>query len=238
MVRGLSLVMWCFWLSLALCGVMACASFVPAVVPAQQPEAKPTPSATTTSAHSDPSQALKDTLRSGWELYSKHQDGPAQEKLQQALAMAREEKSAWAEGEADRILGLVALRATKYSEAEAEFNQALALFESVPAPASIAHTHGHLGAVKNYLGKPNEALELYRKALSEFEELHDSRDEALVLENFAFIDILSASERDAAMERGLKLARDVGDKKLEASFLHHIGDRMFSAGNFAGASKS
>ena len=220
---------------LAPCAAMVCALLLPGALTARQQGAKVAPGLTPTDPQFGLSQALDEALRTGWQLYMKHQDGAALEKLQQALSLAREEKNTWAEGEAHRILGLIALRAAKYPEAGAELNEALVFFESVDAPPSIALTHGHLAAVKNYMGKPAEALELYRKALSEFEELHDLAGQARILENLLYVDAVPASEKASYRERGLQLARELGNKSLEAKFLHRTGDALFSAGDFAGA---
>ena len=208
---------------------------LPPSLPSKPQDAKSSPSPIVTYQEPDLSPALKDVLKTGWESYMKHQDDSAREQLQRAVALAREERNVWGEGEAHRILGLIALRAAKYPDSQAELSQALALFESVPSPPSIARVHMHLGAVANYMGKPAEAGEFYRKALSEFEELHDLSSEALVLHGMVFVETLPANEKDAYRDRGLKLARELGDKKLEGQFLHRMGDVLFTAGNFAGA---
>ena len=178
---------------------------------------------------------LSKTLREGWNLYIKRQDEASQEKLERALKLAQDEKSVWGEGEAHRILGLVALQDAKYLASKSELKQALALFESISSPWSTALTLKHLGAVENDMGQYAEAIAYYRKALSEFEQLHDVIDQAYVLEGLMFIDALPQSERESYTEQGLKLARQTGNKGLLGHFLHSIGDHLFTSGNYAAA---
>jgi len=199
---------------------MASALLRPVALPARPQEAAGKSATGATSPPSSPSQTLNEALKGSYELYTKHQDGAAQERVQRALTLAREETNAWGEGEAHRILGLIALRAAKYPEAEVEFNQALALFESVPSPPSIARTHVHLAAVLNYMGRPAEAIELYRKALSEFEEHHALSDQAGVLENLLYVDTLPASEKDASESGGWSWPESWGTRRSkDVSFI-------------------
>jgi CHAT domain-containing protein/tetratricopeptide (TPR) repeat protein len=149
--------------------------------------------------------------------------------------MAQDEKSSWGQGEAHRILGLLALHAAKYPEARLEYDQALSLFESVPSPPKIALVHSHIGAVANLMGQRSEAAEQYRQALTQFEALGDLRSQANVLENLLFVETIAPDERKTYIGQGLVLSRKIGDKNLEGAFLHHIGDDLFSKGDFAGA---
>ena len=178
---------------------------------------------------------LQGLLKDGWNLYIKRQDDASRENVEKALTLAKEEKNIWGEGEAHRILGLLALQEAKYPESKSELEQALALFESVSATWSVAFVHKHLGAVENGLGHYAQAVDYYQKGLSEFEKLHDVIDQALVLEGLMFIDSLPMSERDAYAEKGLTLARQTGNKALAGHFLHSIGDHLFNSGDYATA---
>lgn len=181
------------------------------------------------------SPALQQLLKQGWDLYDKHQKEAAHGTFESALALARNEKSVWGEGEAHRGLGLLAMEAANYPAAEAEFAQALALFESLPAPASVAQVLLHSGKVASLMGKRTESAAHLHKALSAYEAAGDLRGEALVFLNLNHNEGISAEEQNANRERGLNLARQLGDKKLEGAFLHDWGDKLFMAGDFAGA---
>jgi len=220
---------------LRMCYTLVCGmTLFPAFSYAQQ-----TPNSTAGTAgatkESQLSPALNDLLKNGYALFIKHKDEEARETLVRAVAMAQDEKSAWGQGEAHRILGLLSLRAAKYPEARREYDQALGLFESVPSPARVAMVHWHIGAVANFMGQRSEAADQYRLALTQFRALGDSKSQANVLENLLGVSGISPDESKAYAEEGLALARKIGDKSLEGSFLHHLGDDLFTKGDFAGA---
>jgi CHAT domain-containing protein/tetratricopeptide (TPR) repeat protein len=224
-----------FRLWLGLGWAVVCGIALAAPLKSQQQGAKSASTVASTPQEAQLSPALKQLLEDAWGLYEKHQNDAARERFERALTMAREEKNVWGEGEIHRGFGLLAYIAADYPTAQAEYEQALKLFEYISAPSSIARVHIHLGVIANYMGRRTEAVELYRKALSEYEELHDLSGQAAVLEKMTSVDTLARTERDAYAERGLGLARKLGDKKLEGAFLHGIGDSLFMKGNFAGA---
>lgn len=178
---------------------------------------------------------LEKLLKDSWALHAKHQDDAAKEGLTRALTKARDEENVWAEAESHRLLGLLAFYAAKYPDAQSELEHALELFGSAPSPGGVARSHQHLGAVLVYMGKRAEGADLYRKALAEFEALHDVASQAQVLQNLCMVDTLPAAEKGADLERGLKLARELGNKSLEGQFLHSLGDGLFSRGEYAQA---
>ena len=157
-----------FRLWLALCSALVWGLVLPPSLPSQQPDAKSSPSPVVTSQAPELNPALKGALKAGWDSFMQRQDDSARQQLQRAITLAREERSAWGEGEAHRILGLIASRNAQYPESRAEFGQALALFRSVPSPPRIALVHMHLGVVAAFLGKAQEAIDLYRQSLSEY----------------------------------------------------------------------
>ncbi|HKW62799.1 MAG TPA: CHAT domain-containing tetratricopeptide repeat protein [Candidatus Acidoferrum sp.] len=178
---------------------------------------------------------LDGLLRQSWQSLTKHDSEAAKNSVRSALALAREQKNAWGEGEGHRILGLLALEAADYPGAQKEFDQALNCFESEHSSQRVALVHQHNGVVAYYLGKPMEAIALYRQALSEFEAVHDLNDQASVLQNLALIDALPTGEREEYLERGLALATELGNKVLVGRFLHALGDQLFGRGDYAGA---
>ncbi|HYL84026.1 MAG TPA: CHAT domain-containing tetratricopeptide repeat protein [Candidatus Angelobacter sp.] len=151
------------------------------------------------------------------------------------MKLAREEKNSWGEGEAHRILGLLAVQKAVYPVAQSEYEQALVLFETAQSPGGIALVHMHLGLVASDMGKPAEAVTLYRRALSEFEALNDLIDQARVLQSLAMTESLTGSEVNAYEMRALELARQAGDKGLTGHILHSMGDHLFVSGDYAGA---
>jgi CHAT domain-containing protein/tetratricopeptide (TPR) repeat protein len=214
---------------------IVCAFTLVPALHSQRQDSKSTPSSATALKQPQLSPALNDLLKNGWGLFMRHQDDAARELLVRALALAQEEKNDWGQGEAHRILGQIALRAAKYPDAQTELTQALAFFESVPSSQRIALVLWHLGDDAFFMGKRTEAGELYRKALSQFEALGDLSSQANVLENLQSVETIAPEERKLYTERGLILARKIGDKSLEGAFLHHMGDALFTAGNFAEA---
>lgn len=178
---------------------------------------------------------LNNLLRESWRLYTSRQADAAKTSLQSALELAQQQKNTWGEGEGHRILGLLALDAADYPDAQKEFDQALALFESAHSSQRIALLHQHEGAVAYYMGQPAEAAELYRQALTEFDAVHDLNSQASVFQDLALIDALPSREREEYSERGLALATELGNKVLVGRFLHDLGDQLFGRGDYAGA---
>lgn len=194
----------------------------------------------TTGARSEPkgtslSPQLKTLLREGYSLFEKHQDDDARERLERALVQAREENNSWGEGEAHRILGLILIHAARYLNAEAELGQALSLFESSDAHDRVALVHGQLGVLAGLMGNRPEAARLFRLELSEYEALADLQGQAMTLQSLGMTEGIPKDERAEYLQRGLNLARRLGNRRLEGSFLHNWGDGLYTQGDFAGA---
>jgi CHAT domain-containing protein/tetratricopeptide (TPR) repeat protein len=213
--------------------LLSCAALLTALCSYSQDKSAATPA--TKPAPQPLSPELDKLLRAGWDLFNKKQGDAAKERLDQAVRLAREENSKWGEGEAHRILGLIAVQHAQYPLAQSEFEQAQALFEAVSSRQRLAFVHMHLGLVANYMGKPSEAVDCYRRSLSEFEELNDLVDQALVLQSLAMAESIPGDERGAYERRALDLAKQVGNKRLAGGILHSMGDHLFTAGDYGGA---
>ncbi len=197
-----------------------------AVPPSQAQQAAPTPT---------PATSVEELLREGFRLYGRDEYEPARQHFERALTLARAEKNLGAEAEAHRGLGLILYHKAAYPAAQAELKQALYLFEILSDRLGIARVHNHLGSVARYTGNLTEAQELYRKALAEYEALGHLRGQAAVLLNLTLGLGLPSEEEEKLLQQGLEISRQLGDKGLEGSFLHTLGDKYFVQGNFSAA---
>lgn len=218
--------LWGFVVVISLC--------FPASVPAQQSETG-LPPGQSASQQIGPSPALKELLAGGFELRKKRQVKESRDQFERALSLAREEKNRWAEAEAHRGLGLLLLDAAQYPAARLEFEEAVSTFLSLNSARNVAQVHLHMGALAGFVGNRAEALALNEKALAEYESLGDSKGQLLALENLALTEGIPPKEKSDYLQKGLDLARKVGDRQVEGHLLHVWGDLFFTAGDYAGA---
>ena len=193
-------------------------------------------SATSAPAQADrPAGRIELLLQEAFRLYDQDQLDNARKLFEQALALATEEKNVRAEAESHRGLGIILYERAEYASARSEFELALTLFERLPDRAGVAKVTTHLAGVAQMTGDVKEARERYRRALAEYESLGDRRGQARVLLGLTYWLGLDVAEEQSVLERGLVIAKELGEGRLEASFLHQWGDALFTRDDYAGA---
>jgi CHAT domain-containing protein/tetratricopeptide (TPR) repeat protein len=120
----------------------------------------------------------------------------------------------------------------EFPAARKESELALEVLEKSQNVLGAAQIHTHLGKILDYLGDIDSAREHFQQAVNEFEALGMLREKATALKGLA---MTGAPDAGKLQEQALAIARQVGDKYLEAGILENIGDNLFAQGQFAGA---
>jgi CHAT domain-containing protein/tetratricopeptide (TPR) repeat protein len=129
-------------------------------------------------------------------------------------------------------LGLILYYKAEYPAAREESEQALALFRKLQDPVSEAQTNGRLGAIAYAMGDESSAREYYRQALRSYDAMGALSQKAAML-----IDLERVHEPEGRklLQQALEIARQIGDKNMEAAALHNLGDSLRTAGEFDAA---
>ena len=172
-------------------------------------------------------------LKGPWQLYNsgKLQEASAgfRSVLQAAMAAEDRQAQAWCHFG----LGTVLEKGAQYPAALDEFVHALTLYESVRDESGMAYADSELGEIAEYMGNAAAAREYYRTALGICRRLGLPSLQARVLG--ALAGLSDAAEAEHLVNEELSIARQTGDKQVEAKVLHDFGDFEFTAGKFDAA---
>lgn len=160
-------------------------------------------------------------------------DGAA-ERFTAALAYALDTRNQSLEAGCHRGLGAIAHDQGRYADALDEHRRSRALFLAIGDQANAARGHQDVGVALFWLGRRDEARTAWDEALSTFVALGDQAAQASVLRNLVFLS-RNATERSGLIERGLSLARSVGDLLAIAELLSSRSDAAFTAGDYRAA---
>jgi CHAT domain-containing protein/tetratricopeptide (TPR) repeat protein len=155
-------------------------------------------------------------------------DLDANEKLLAAAAeAAAREQNIQIEAQARRYLGGNLNQRSRYAEAEKELKAALPLIEKLNIPAELASINTTLGSVSYSLGNRDQARRYYEQALSIYASLNNRSAMARVHYSLSIFD----RDKDH-IQKGLELAREVGDRRTEAELLHSWADDAYATDGF------
>jgi CHAT domain-containing protein/tetratricopeptide (TPR) repeat protein len=126
-------------------------------------------------------------------------------------------------------LGLIHYYKAEYPAARAESEQALVLYRTLQDPVSEAQTNGRLGAIAYNVGDQSSAREYYHQALRSYDAMGVLSPKAALL-----VDLERAGEPEGRklLQQALEIARQIGDKNLEAAALLNLGDNLRAQGEF------
>ena len=213
---------------------LACALSRAQQQPGASPQPNPTQSnhreskASTASFGIGPdSTPLYPELRQASELSRVHKADEAIAGFQSSLEKAIAGKDLPAQALAHGGLGLVLMRKAEYPAARKEIEQALALLQTIENPVGIAQCHASLGAILYALGDSSAARDQYWQAIAGYETLGMLSEKAHMLRNIA---MAGAPDGGKLQEQALAIARESGDKDVEAQILAGIGDGLFNRG--------
>ena len=169
-------------------------------------------------------------LKGPWQLYNsgKLQEASAgfRAVLQAAMAAADRQAQAWCHFG----LGTVLEKGAQYPAARDEFALALPLYESVHDESGMAYAGAELGSTAQHMGDAAGAREYYVTALSICRRLGLLSLQTRILGALALLS--DGAEAQRLVDEQLSIARQAGDKQVEAQVLQGIGDTQFTAGKF------
>src|SRR5579864_4100912 len=129
-------------------------------------------------------------------------------------------------------LGTILYRKAQYQEARSEGEQALALYHTLQDSVSEAQVNVLLGNLGHSSGDDVDARAHYHRALESFDAMGALAQKAAILR---YLEMAGDPDGDKLLQQSLELARQLGDKNLEAGVLHDLGDRLRAAGDFEAA---
>ncbi|HWX41163.1 MAG TPA: tetratricopeptide repeat protein, partial [Blastocatellia bacterium] len=148
------------------------------------------------------------------------------------MAKATEAGDVYAEARAHGGLGAISFNKANYPEARAEFEIALALFQSIHDRKGEADAGSRLGSVYSKMGDNSTARQYYRRSIEAYDRLGLQREKGFDMYKLAMID---EPDSDRLCQEALDIGRHIGDKNLQAMVLHLQGDSLFKHGEFDAA---
>lgn len=164
-------------------------------------------------------------------LAASRQADKAKDAYAAVIARAREEKNQPLELRALESLAGLLNNDGSFAEARPLFEQALALAESLNDPARIATVATSLGNIAANSNEAAEARSWYERAAAA--AVGQPRLRATALLDVIYLESTPSTERRAIAGQVSAIARELGDRELEARVLHAVGDRQVVAGELA-----
>ena len=158
--------------------------------------------------------------------------GEARQWLERALP-GSDAMSAPIRGKALNAAGVVAGLQGDIEQAEAWFQESLALWRKVGDDRRIAVTIGNLGLVAQNRGDLDRALDRFREAQHLYELAGDQRGIAISLGARAWLERRKGKDGEALplLERSVDLFRELGDERSLANSLANLGHSSLALGN-------
>lgn len=151
------------------------------------------------------------------------------------IALAASRTADDVRGQAAMLYSLSSLHITeqRYSEARANLDAALTLFEDLPDDLGVALVIRNLALLDRMVGRFDEARDYYERALEIFQRTGDRIAAAYVMNSLAQLrlehDDLEGAR--ALLADALRLAREGGSRRVEAQVLHRTGSTLLRAGD-------
>jgi len=156
----------------------------------------------------------------------------AEEVLRDGLSLARQHTVVASEGKALAYLGYLARNRGDYPEAAARCEQALARFEAESLHADLAATWTILGIVRRQTGRPEEAVECYRRSLEAQERGRNETVREATYINLALAEDTLGNHWEALawLRRALALNREIGNRRRTGLIHGNRGDVYLELG--------
>ena len=154
--------------------------------------------------------------------------------LEKAVEAAVQESNRQVEADSRLGLGEYSTGNGQYESAEKHFKAALALFEQLKNVPKAASVKTFLGANAYRWGKQEESARYYQEAMSTYASINDS---AAIAQLHYSLSFFAKTKEDFVdhIQSGLQLAREIGNRGVEAKLLHQWADASYSADAFDGA---
>ena len=164
----------------------------------------------------------------------------ALECLNPVLSFAQKAQNPALEASAHHNLGSIAWTQGQLKEAQAHFQNALALETSQQDWHGEAETRNSLGLIEEARGDWTKARSLYQQSLEIFQRAGDLYGQVQVLVNLGNLAWLS-DELDSSFamhQQALAIVQDLGDAKLEGQVLTGLGDTFRAKGQYVEAEQA
>jgi tetratricopeptide (TPR) repeat protein len=125
----------------------------------------------------------------------------------------------------------------KPTEALRNYQESLAIKQSLGQKPGIALTFGNIARVQATLGKPEEAFKSYQRAVKLQREIGDKKGLGVTLLNFGQLYTERSRYDDAlnTLKECLQIQRDLGDENRQAICLNNIGNVYLAKGQSSDA---
>lgn len=161
----------------------------------------------------------------GWYYHTLGEFRKASEHYRQALPLWHAAGNVPGEAQTTNNLGLLNLDLGELDRSRSYFAAALKLRRAAKARAGEAETLVNLGSVSVALGERQKADALFRQALDVARQTGNASGQGASHFGLALAQSNAGADQVAASSNAaLGLARQIGDRRLEASALHRLGD--------------
>ena len=153
--------------------------------------------------------------------------------LEKALDFALKEPNRQVEAEARYHLATALNFKGEYAASDAHLKVALPLFEEFGNIRMASASMVGLGENARGVGNTDLARQYFEKALKNYESVNEWAPVAYLHDFLS--QVTSGEEERNHIQKGLELARKVGDRALEARFLHSWADNDYATDDFSSA---
>ena len=142
-------------------------------------------------------------------------------------------------GDAELILGSIALERGDYDDAAAHYTAAAQRWEGLEDRARLGRVHNNLGLVAWRTQDLERAAQHYQRALELFGPAAPAAIRANILSNLGLVREDQGDARAAreAYDAAITLAEEAGDRNILANALSNLGDHLEAAGDRALATR-
>ena len=160
-----------------------------------------------------------------------------QNKLKQALDLARAASLWQIEADSLRNLGSISIRQGDYAQARLYGDQALHAYREIGDRRGQSSVLNNLGTASYYQGDYARTWIYYDQARQTYVEIGDRRGESKVLNNVGnfFADRGDYSQAQDYYERALRIHREIGSRMGESVVLNNRAGILWSVGDYVGA---
>jgi eukaryotic-like serine/threonine-protein kinase len=163
---------------------------------------------------------------------------PSLEHLDKALSLAIQLDKTETRGNVLQAIGIAYMRLNRPTEALKRYEESLEIKQRLGNKRGMAASYVQIGEVQKTLGNPRAAEQSYRAAEKLRREIGDKGGLSLTLIDLAaLLNDTFGRARDALpiLQEALTIARDTGNRNLEARALNNIGSLYMSQGQYSDA---
>jgi CHAT domain-containing protein len=172
-------------------------------------------------------------LKAAQDLYQGGDRAASYRALETAVVQSMQEGDRGLEAAARFRIANILRSNGQYEASNDQLRTALALYEQLGERHKAGEVYTFLAANGSDMGRTAESRGYYEQAMAIFEALADWRAVAKLHHSLSFF--TSGEQFNLHIQRGLELARRVGDRGIEAELLHSLADAEYAADDFDAA---